>query len=336
MLAGGCGVPVNEFVTFINNTISPLQQHISITRIQPHNTFSVPYHTPCSASPVEKCLHMYAAVILAQGYGLGPFMGSLRNYAMMYRPPRNFRCAHCRAPISVVNGSTDAESHGRYTHPDIWNSGAIYCCFLHRLIFFTEQSVLLNCSDCCDFLATCHTGGHDASLSSALITPRSRTDPTSRPPRTQSGYVSLVNFRPSVPLSGFYSIRVSWGRVSLKDLLAFCFGVYQIIENGVLRYRKQGHPDLADEGSMEVLILDEMSRTPDIWLLSSHAGVLAGQYGLSVKLAPVRGLITLPDQELPEAIMCTDCGGSLSLNSSGIHIRHSCEHRPRFPVNLYK
>jgi hypothetical protein len=336
VLAGGCGVPVNEFVNFINNTISPLQQRISMTEFQPHDTFLIPSETPCSAPLLERCLHMYVAVIIAQGYGLRPFMESLRNYAMMYRPPRDFHCVHCRAPISVVNGSSDAESHGSYTHSDIWDSGAIYCCFLHRFVFFTEQSVFLHCPDCWNFPSTCHTGGHDASLSSVTSSPISRMDLKSNHPRMQSGYRSVVYFEAPVPFHSFYPIRVEWGRVALRDLLAFCFGVYYTGENGVTWTLKQDHPDRADEGSMEVLILDEMSRTPEIWLLFSHAVVLAEQYGLSVKLAPVWGLATIPDTELPETIMCTDCGVSILLNSSGNRIRHSCEHPPRFPIDLYK
>jgi hypothetical protein len=336
VLAGGCGVPVNEFVNFVNSTIGPLQHRISMADFQSHDTFLIPYETPCSAPPLERCLHMYVAVITAQGYGLRPFMESLRNYAMMYRPPRDFYCAHCRAPISVVNGSSDAESHGSHTHSDIWDSGAIYCCFLHRFVFFTEQSVFLHCPDCWNFPSTCHTGGHDASLSSVTSSPISRMDLKSNHPRMQSGYRSVVYFEAPVPFHGFYPIRVEWGRVALRDLLAFCFGVYYTNENGVTWTVKQDHPDRADEGSMEVLILHEMRRTPEIWLLFSHAVVLAKQYGLFAKLAPVWGLVTLHNTKMSETIMCTDCGMSILLNTSGNRIQHSCEHPPRFPVDLYK
>jgi hypothetical protein len=97
----------------------------------------------------------------------------------------------------------------------------------------------------------------------------------------------MVRFLPPVPVKGPYIIRIEWGKVAFKDLLAFCLGGTQIRENGVIRYRKQDHPDRPDEGSMEVSILDALCHTPDTWLSFSEARMLAEQYGLSMKLAPV-------------------------------------------------
>jgi hypothetical protein len=84
VLEGGFGVPVNQLISFINKTLSPLQQPISMTDMRLEGTFSAPCDTPCPAPPLENCLHMYAAIVLAEKYGLRPFLEGLRNYAIMY------------------------------------------------------------------------------------------------------------------------------------------------------------------------------------------------------------------------------------------------------------
>lgn len=335
VLGGGSGVPVNEFVSFINHTLVPSQRPISMIDISSDDTFTFSCDKTCSAPPLGVCIQMHAAIELADRYGLRPSMEELRNYAIMYRPPQNFRCAHCHAPISAFNSSIDAENHGSHTHTNIWDCGSIYCCVSHRLVFFTDEAACMHGRDCPDLPSICHTGGHDASFSNAYTIETSRIDQTGTDLKMQTGYVSIIRFSPPVPVKGSYFIRIQWGKVSFRDLLAFCLGVLQISENGVTRYRKQDHPDRADEGSVEAQMLDSLSHTPERWLSFSDARILADQYGLSMKLAPIWGLVVQPDRELPESVMCTDCGMSIP-NKSRISIEHLCQNRPRFPVDLYR